>query len=75
MDTLDLKELEDLAEDKHADLQEPVKKAAESPADPAGKDNTDDTKPSEGTPTQDATTINSETKSTNFLNRDSLAAS
>ena len=55
MDTIDLKELEELAQDKQDDgAAQPPKKDVDSPLDVAGGR---DTKPSEGTPTQDATTI------------------
>jgi hypothetical protein len=72
---MDIKELEDLAQDTHADLQEPSKKAVDSPAEAPG--HTDDTRPSEGTPTQDVTTTASEvTESMNSkvqMDRETLA--
>jgi hypothetical protein len=51
---IDIKELEDLAQDKHADLQDPVTKVVDSPTEAPGV-----TEASEGTPTQ-ANTIASE---------------
>lgn len=73
---MDIKELEDLAQDKHEDLKEPLKKVVDSPSQAPG--NTDDTKPSEGTPTHDVTTTASELAETQSsmqqLNRNDLAA-
>ena len=43
---MDIKELEDLAQEKHADLQKPTKKDVESPSEAPGV-----TDASEGTPT------------------------
>ena len=64
-----------MAQNTHADLQEPSRKAVDSPAEAPG--NTDDTRPSEGTPTQDVTTTASEVaeslNSKIVLDRESLA--
>jgi hypothetical protein len=51
---IDIKELQDLAENTHADLQDPVAKVVESPTDAPGV-----TEASEGTPTE-ACTVASE---------------
>jgi hypothetical protein len=69
---MDLKELEDSAENKHADLKDPVKKPVGSPTEVAN--------PSEGTSPQEMTTTASEvgeSQSSKQLqnNRNDLASS
>ena len=70
---MDLKELEDLAQDQHSDLEKTTKQVVDSPTEAPGV-----TDASEGTPTNDLTTTASElTHSAKLpqMDRDNLAKS